>query len=137
MRYPHDYRDAPLVGRNTSRFTMSAHDRTSLPIGSYPVIGSDVHEDIESDLNPFDLDAQWPVLLLPIRLETRFDSVRSSTDQVTHLLKVRFYPDAIFVSTHLPTLTAQENQWRMDFQAALPNSADSQKLWADMVRQLL
>ncbi|MFB7512397.1 hypothetical protein [Streptomyces sp. NPDC056144] len=52
------------------------------------------------------LPAQWPLALLPVRLETRF------TD--THLL-VRVLPDTVHVDGHEPRLTSEERSWGHDY----------------------
>ena len=61
----------------------------------------------------FNVDATYPILLLPVRLETRFVSRDDHPE-----LWVRIYPDEIFADTHEPELTADE-------------IAAGQKYWAD------
>lgn len=51
------------------------------------------------------LDAQYPIVLLPIRLETRFEPGLGDQRPV---LKIRVYPDEIFADAHEPALTAAE-----------------------------
>jgi len=47
------------------------------------------------------LDPAFPLVLLPVRIETRFDG--------RHLL-IRVYPDEIFADSHEPALTKQERE---------------------------
>jgi hypothetical protein len=69
------------------------------------------------------LDARYPVALLPVRLETRFDGP---------LLRVRIYPDEIFADTHEPGLTPEE---RADGQAYVEavHAGGERQAWAGLV----
>ena len=53
---------------------------------------------------------ETPLVLLPIRLETRFQSSGGATD-----LLVRVYPDDLHVDTHEPELTAEEDRWGRNY----------------------
>ena len=67
------------------------------------------------------LDASYPVALLPVRLETRFDGT---------LLKVRIFPDDIFADTHEPALTAEERADGTAYRAAAQaGTAAEQQAW--------
>src|SRR5215470_15986538 len=48
-----------------------------------------------------------PLVLLPIRLETRFFQLPGNVTE----LRVRVYPDKIHVDTHHPELTTDERTW--------------------------
>ena len=50
--------------------------------------------------------ASLPIVLLPIRLETRFQEAEGATD-----LLIRIYPDDLHVDTHEPELTDEEEIW--------------------------
>ncbi len=52
------------------------------------------------------IDADRPLALLPVRLETRFFGQE---------LRVRIYPDTIHIDTHEPELTADEMEWGRHF----------------------
>jgi len=52
-----------------------------------------------------------PLLLLPVRLETRFFAVNSDLQE----LRVRVYPDQIHVDSHEPELTPDEQRWGRHF----------------------
>jgi len=52
------------------------------------------------------LDTEIPTVLLPVRLETRFQLDASQPE-----LLIRIYPDACHVHTHEPELTAIELEW--------------------------
>src|SRR5215831_8660781 len=55
--------------------------------------------------------AGQPLVLLPVRLETRFFPQPDGGAE----LRVRVYPDKVHVDTHEPQLTAQEQTWGKHF----------------------
>src|SRR4030095_4551795 len=56
-----------------------------------------------SSLCPGDL----PLVLLPVRLETRFGALANGATE----LRVRVFPDKIHIDSHEPDLTADEQTW--------------------------
>ncbi len=79
-----------------------------------------------------DLDAAVPAVLLPVRLETRFAAAANSGDE----LRVRVYPDVIFVESYDQALTAEEQEaahsyWRAAWTG--PGEADA---WRELLRTL-
>src|SRR4051812_24303354 len=48
-----------------------------------------------------------PLVLLPVRLETRFFTLPNGTPE----LRVRIFPDKIHLDSHEPDLTADEQMW--------------------------
>ena len=92
---------------------MSTFFQTSLAI---PASSADTPA---SPLCPGDL----PLLLLPVRLETRFFTLADSTTE----LRVRVFPDKIHCDSHEPDLTPDEltwgqHYWQHDWRAG-PRSA--------------
>ncbi|MBK8034814.1 MAG: hypothetical protein IPK17_35990 [Chloroflexi bacterium] len=87
--------------------------RAAPPTGTVPEVGRSAAElpggglpDIDvPDINPLVLysllSADVPLLLLPVRLETRFY-------RDPNRLKIRVYPDQIHVNSHQPELSARE-----------------------------
>jgi hypothetical protein len=59
------------------------------------------------------LNADRPLVLLPVRLETRFFGQE---------LRVRIFPDRIHVDTHEPELTADELEWGKHFHTLVWNA---------------
>lgn len=80
-------------------------------------LGAAVDDDVRT------LGADLPVVLLPVRIETRFDPVDAPT-----VLRVRVYPDAICADTHEPWLTTVERDaaqafWRTAWDPAREGEA--------------
>jgi hypothetical protein len=67
----------------------------------------------------------YGIVLLPVRLETRFDLTAK-------VLKIRIYPDEIFADSHEPLLTEEEYQARLKFQAATTQD-EEKRIWAELV----
>jgi hypothetical protein len=58
------------------------------------------------------VETHYPLLLLPVRLETRFLPARGGGGTE---LRVRVYPDDLHVDTHEPGLTEEEQRWGQHF----------------------
>ena len=76
--------------------------------------------------DPLLLNGDRPLVLLPVRLETRFFGQE---------LRIRVFPDKIHVDTHEPELTADEVEWGRHFHTLLWN-ATTQETRNDAWRQL-
>ncbi|WP_203906144.1 hypothetical protein [Rhizocola hellebori] len=57
--------------------------------------------------NPGLCPSDLPLVLLPVRLETRFFPLTATTTE----LRIRVYPDQVHLDTHEPQLTAEERDW--------------------------
>ncbi len=87
-----------------------------------------IEELLSNGLDPCDADTDVPLLLLPVRLETRF-----SADQAT--LRVRVFPDEIHIDRLDPGLTPAENQAGQDYWTAVwTGTATQDTAWATLVR---
>ena len=68
-------------------------------------------ENLPPEMNAPLLGSGEPLLLLPVRLETRFFAQPDGTQE----LRIRIYPDQIHVDTHEPSLSADEARWGRHF----------------------
>ena len=76
------------------------------------------------------LSADYPIVFLPIRIETRFDlraPERSREWQPS--LMVRIYPDEIAITTHEPTLTPAEYAAGTEYWTRAWNASDEPEAW--------
>jgi hypothetical protein len=114
---PNSTNDSALA---TARSAMSsAQTALNTAIGTW-LSGATVTND--NDINR--LDANIPIVLLPVRIETRFSG--------TNLL-VRIFPDEIFLNRHEKALTPDELTAGQAYYA-LSATADLQDQWRQMVR---
>ncbi len=76
------------------------------------------------------LDSRWPLGLLPVRLETRYDR---------HTLLVRIFPDDIHIDSHDPAVTDAERTAWEGFRKALEHVSDTPAmldLWLRLARDI-
>ncbi|MET0790712.1 MAG: hypothetical protein ABW061_04265, partial [Polyangiaceae bacterium] len=69
------------------------------------------------------LETTSPIVLFPVRLETRFDG---------NLLKLRIFPDEIFLNTHERALTVPEYDAAKAYYEKLNEGATERALWRDI-----
>lgn len=73
-----------------------------------------------------------PLLMLPVRLETRFFALPGGMEE----LRVRVYPDQIHVDTHEPDLSPEEREWGEhfweQFSSAGQDKAAQQRAWQQL-----
>lgn len=77
-----------------------------------------------------ELEAKFPLVLLPARLETRFMPLGSPTE-----LLVRIYPDEIFAEGHDPTLTQTEYDAAVSYWKTAWTPSDEPEAWRRLVRR--
>jgi hypothetical protein len=70
------------------------------------------------------LEATVPIVLKPVRLETRFDGDN---------LLVRVFPDEIFLDTHERALTPEEEAAAKAYYVELNDKNNEKELWRDMI----
>lgn len=92
----------------------TSNSQATTPTGVSPI------GDVGIVNRPRGLDAQTPLLLLPVNVETRFMSSGRGNE-----LWVRIYPDQIAINSHEPELTTQEiadgqSYWNAIWSAGLP-----------------
>ena len=84
------------------------------------------------------VETRQPLLLLPVRLETRF--MRPSPAAPPTELWVRVYPDDVHIDTHEPALTADEQRWGTYFQtqtgqAGAAGEEEKRRAWRQLVER--
>jgi hypothetical protein len=70
------------------------------------------------------LEATSPIVLLPVRLETRFEGA---------VLKVRVFPDEIFLNAHERALTVEERDAAIKYYSELNAKNNEMQVWRDIV----
>lgn len=77
-------------------------------------------------IDPCDADPQLPLLLLPVRLETRYSADRAS-------LRVRIFPDDIHIDQVARGVTDAENAAAVAYWTSVWRSADTDTAWSAFV----
>lgn len=73
-----------------------------------------------------------PVVLFPVRLETRFFKLTDGSSE----LRVRVYPDSVHIDSHEPALTAEEQTWGRHFWEQTWAAGDDEERRKSAWRQL-
>ena len=80
------------------------------------------------------LETAYPIVLLPVRLETRFIH-RPGPDNSFGQLWVRIYPDSLQYHTHEPLLTQGEREAGLAYWRQAWSQANEQDAWTSLVAQ--
>lgn len=85
---------------------------------------------------PINLETDVPVVLFPVRIETKFNTITVGTASSAQLL-VRIYPDDIHIDSHEAALTLEEEKWGKFYWNQVWNNRNSveieQSAWAQLV----
>lgn len=85
---------------------------------------------IDADLGR--LQTAAPLVLFPVRVETRF----GTDDSNMPVLRVRIYPDEIFVNLHEPAVTRDEFNAGVAYYQARDQGGNEAELWRQIVQQM-
>ncbi|MBL8683808.1 MAG: hypothetical protein JNK05_31840 [Myxococcales bacterium] len=109
-------------------------DLSNLHIDASATVRPDLNPKPEFDVN--DLAPDVPLLLLPVRIETRFGERSNGRFSTERVLRVRIYPDEIFANSHEPELTRDEYNAGCTFwRASWNESAEVQRrAWTELLR---
>lgn len=77
------------------------------------------------------VSTRHPLLLLPVRLETRFAAATQGGKE----LQVRVYPDDIHVDSHEPELTEQEERWGKHYWEQVGIGETRQRAWQQLAER--
>lgn len=86
-------------------------------------------------ITEFSLDPSYPIVLLPVRVETRFKALDPKVLGDKNKLLVRIYPDDIFADTHEPQLTADEVTDGGQYWTAVWNGTDPKIAWNQLLQR--
>ncbi|MGC4070209.1 MAG: hypothetical protein QM784_37225 [Polyangiaceae bacterium] len=87
-------------------------------------LGAWLPEEMEPTADLARLKGNQPIVLFPVRIETRFDG---------NLLKVRVFPDEILQSTHETALTTEEYAAAENYYVQLNEHGKEPELWRDLI----
>lgn len=97
---------------------------------------TELHQTVDPAEQLAALSSDFPVALLPVRLETRYFGVVNHPHPE---LRVRIYPDDIHVDAHEPELTADELSWGQAFWLRTWRAGDDEprarNVWGTLIDQ--
>jgi hypothetical protein len=79
--------------------------------------------------------AHSPLVLFPVRIETRFGT-RTDVTPPQPVLRVRIYPDEIFINLHEPALTREEYAAAVEYYQGRDGGVETLELWRRITRQM-
>ena len=116
---------ATRIERTDTRLKEARNRRDEL-LGSITDLSNDLVSAFNPEILTATLDGRRPVAMLPVRLETRFDSATK--------LRIRVFPDQLHIDAHDPALTSAETEgaqwyWDQRWGAGLDNTAAADAAW--------
>ncbi|MFJ8469574.1 hypothetical protein [Streptomyces swartbergensis] len=115
--------DSELLTRRDARDAL-VHDIAEISGG---LVARFPHEELVATL-----DGRHPVAMLPVRIETRFDTPTR--------LRIRVFPDQLHIDAHEPALTSDEREaarwyWKERWAAGLDDTAVAANAWQQLTQR--
>jgi hypothetical protein len=131
----------PIVGTPVVKLPIKTVPITRPPIDVLPIIDPGLGHGIGPIVGPIlggqpvgvipGLDAQVPITMLPVRIETRFAGTAAAPQ-----LQVRIYPDDVHLDGHDARLTASEVAAGQRFWTTARSAVTADSAWAQLLKDV-